>query len=268
MISLILALLTASPANVQAQIGAARCGDTVALAGSFPAKIAIKSRPTCAATLDLTGATINWLFFQGASNWTVKGGEFTGAPYEEIQIEGSDHLVFDRPWLHDYGTAGFSIGTSSQIDIDDASCAHTGGDCVDIGSSQFVTIHRLKAFDLHYSLALHSDVVQIWSVAGQPISSDIAIDHAMAACHCQGFDSFGNGSGLPVKNISLTDSVIATDQVWAANFTGCTGACVMTNNRAETLFGQQHGWGGAQFVMTAAPGATVTLSGNSNGAAP
>jgi len=268
MINLVLALLTATPATLPAQVAAAKCGDTIQAEGTFP-RIGIKARPTCPVTLDLTRATVNWLLIQGASNWTVQGGAFTGSRFMAVQVRDSDHLSFENGVYTAWGTAAISTPNSNHIDIGGNSFSHSNGDATDLVSSQFVRVHHNHYFDMTFhNEGNHTDLVQMWSNVGLPITSDVEIDHNNANCDCQGWDNYGNGDGLLVQNINLHDNVIATSLTAAGSFKLCAGTCTMTNNVATTLPGMPHGWGGAQWVMTPAPGATVKISGNVNGAKP
>ena len=257
------ATLTATPTDIQRQLAAAKPGDTVTLVGDFPNKIRISGRPDAPILLsvDLSQAHLTWLWFAGASNWIVLGGDFSGAPFMSVQISGSDHLIFRRGYFHGFNTAALAVSNSNHIDIESVTCAHASGDCVDIGSSQFVTVNDSRAFDLPYSKALHTDMVQAWNVAGQPAVSDLTITHNSASGHMQGFDNFG-GVGGTMSNVVVKDNVATIDSVWAASFLKCI-QCTMTGNTAHTLAGMPHGWPPPSWMLNG-----VKPPGNQNGAKP
>lgn len=261
---LISALLAATPANINAQMTAAKCGDTVQAVGNF-SRINLSNLP-CTATLDLTQANVTYIYANKAANWFVENGFVTGSSAQSIQVINSNNLHFSGIVLDNFGKTGIGLLTSNNIEIDHITFEHSMADATDIVSSQFVHIHDNKYIDLVYdNTILHADMVQMWSLVGSPITSDIEIDHNIGITTSQGFDSFGNGDGLPVQNINIHDNNVSTTMVWAGNFTNCQGKCSMVNNYAQTAFGQPHGWGGTVWVMT---GPNVTFSGNTNGVAP
>lgn len=275
MITLILALLTATPATWPQVLAKAQPGDTVIASGVFATKIGLPAtKPdltTPRITLDLTGATVQWLVIANTSGWIIQGGDLgAGAPNMAVQMINADHVTMIGPYFHNYRTAGLSMQWSHMIDIESPVCAHnTGGDCIDVISSQDVQARNGRAWDLTYSAALgHTDLLQAYSVVGQPITARLTITGWWATCQCQGFDNYGNGDGLPIANVDIEDNHLAIDMVGAIDFLGVGGASKMLNNTLMTLSTMPKGWGGAQAVMTPAPGATATVSGNTNGAKP
>lgn len=261
MISLLLALIIATPANANGQIGAARCGDSVAMVGAFTAKVSIAGKPTCIVPIDASQATINWLWFNNAQNYAVSGGDFTGAPYAAVQISGGAELSIAGATLEHFGTAGISMQGASHVTVTGNSFQHSGGDAIDVISSQFVDIEHNRVADLTYTAALHSDNVQMWNVAGLPPVSDVMIAHNTGDCHCQGYDNFG-GLGTPMARISIIDNQVAIDTQWAASLNACAD-CVISGNTAYTLMGMPHGWVAPNWFMAGAP-----VAGNIAGMAP
>jgi hypothetical protein len=258
---------TATPANAAAQFAAAACGDTIALVGTFPAKVTIGARPACVVQVDASAATVSWLWFNSASNFAFTGGTFLGQPYDAMQISASDHLEFAGGHYQGAGSAAFGMLNSSYINIHDNDFAHGGGDAIDVVSSQHVRVVANRFHDLTYG-PNHTDLVQVWNQLSGQAADDIVITDNWGICRCQGFDNYGAGDPRPITNVDVERNRVATDMVGGIDFRGVGGASVMKDNYLMTLATQPKGWPGVLAQMTAAPGGTVTQSGNVNGAAP
>jgi parallel beta-helix repeat protein len=249
------ATLTANASNVQSQITAARCGDTILVRGDLPIRISIKSHPACPVTLDLTAATVQILFFQGASNWKVIGHGHgagvvgLGSPYNAIQVVGSDHLVFSGLTLTGYGShggAGITMTDSNNIEIEDNIFRDAPGDGIDVISSQHIAVTRNTCERLPYGVVLHTDCVQIWNKPKDPFTVvDVVVDHNRASGHMQGFDTFGAGDPRPLVGVSITNNDAEIDIQWAGAINTPNSPCVqckIRGNNSKTLPSYPRNW--------------------------
>ena len=275
MLGVVFALLTATPATVNQIIPKAVCGDTVQLATGIYARVDLNTKPACTVAIDISAATINWLYASNASNFDIEGaktGLITGGQPETVQIRQSDHISIRGVEFMNWSNQGAAISTlnSNHLDIGGNEFAHSQGDATDLVSTQFVRVHDNRYWDLNYvNGENHTDALQVWSVVGLTPSSNIEADHNDINCACQGLDDNGT-AGMPTEtDMSFHDNLIATTMTEAVQLANCSARCSLVNNTARTAYGMPIGWGGAQVKSIATPGGeAATFTGNVNGANP
>lgn len=231
--------------NVQVALAAAQCGDTIKAEGSFIAPIVVRGRPRCPVVLDLIGATINKIGFYGASNWTVKGGTFTGGRFMAVQVINSDHLKFLDGTYRAYGNAGISLLDSSFILIQGNSFSDANADGVDLVSSQDVEF-RNNSCTLFYTSKLHADCLQMWNKPGDPLTvMRVIADGNQCTGNMQCIVTFGAADPRPVSDITITNNRADISTKWAGAIntadTPCL-RCTMKGNVATTYPGMPRSW--------------------------
>ncbi len=235
----------ATAQNINAITLAAQCGDTIKATDEFLAPIIVKSRPTCPVTLDLTDATVTSMRFVGASNWTVKGGTFTGARFIAVQVIGSDHLKFLNGTYRNYGNAGISLLNSSFIIVQGNSFSDANADGVDLVSSQDIEF-RNNSCSLSYTQKLHADCLQIWNKPGNPLTvARVIADGNKCFGRMQCIVTFGAGDPRPISGITITNNYAHIRTKWGGQINAPGPVCLeckMTGNVAETYPGMPPSW--------------------------
>jgi hypothetical protein len=198
------------------------------------------------------------LFIAGSSNWIIQNSNFTVTKYANINIVNSEHIsvrdsTFDHP-----GSTALSISTSKYVWALRNQVKGSGGDGFDIAASQFVVISK-NVCENNVVTPTHPDCVQAWDVKGKDLVSDIWITDNEASGKTQGFDGFDHGDG-GFDRVYVIGNKISTTAVWAGQFNACRH-CIMANNKAITLDGQPHGWGGARWLLTDGKDGTTPDSG-------
>lgn len=248
--------LQAVAGNVQTQLALAAKGgaDGLKLSGVFPRVTVYHLRPSAPIVLDLSDATIASLAFQDSANWQCHGGRFVGAVYAANQILGCDNLGFYDADYSGFGTAGISIGQSSNITVARNRLHLSLGDGVDIGASQGCAVVDNFIFDLTYASdppGLHSDGVQWWNVKGQKACSDLTISRNAIVTQSQGIGCYSpyDLTDPGYERIVCEDNLISTTMTWAMHGVNCRNS-VFRRNHAQTRIGSHPGWGGARIVLT------------------
>jgi hypothetical protein len=265
------AVLVATAANVQTQIGVAKDGDVIQAVGQLPPKVTIYNQHHVApVTLDLTQATLPWLFVANSGGWNIigdgHGGGVVGAgtPYDAIQVSGSDHLAFSGLTLAGYGAkggAGIGLLDSHNVTVHDNVFRDAPGDGIDVVSSQDVSIYGDRCLWLAYGTVLHADCVQIWNKPGDPSSvARVYVDHMTCIGDEQCITAFGNGDPRPLVDVEITDNDAAIGIQWAGSIDKgnvCQG-CVKLRNHAQALSGYPANWAKVGWYAgdTPAPGNT------------
>jgi hypothetical protein len=240
--------LVATANTVQKVFSQAKCGDWIKLSGEFPPYVKISElKPSCPVVIDGSGTTLSNLTIANSSNLIVQDSRFGVTKYANLNVVNSYDIsvrgsVFESP-----GSAAVSITTSNHVWVLRNHVEGSRGDGFDIAGSQFVVISQNVCTD-NVVTPIHPDCVQAWDVKGKDLVSDIWITRNEAFGLTQGFDGFDHGDG-GFDRIYVVDNKISTTAVWAGQFNACRH-CIMANNKAITLAGQPHGWGGARWFMT------------------
>jgi hypothetical protein len=246
------ALVTATPANVEASLAKARGGDTIALApGAYPRITVYGLRPASTVTIDASAATIGSMAFTNASNFVVEGGSFGPARFQIVQVINSDHLALRHGYYSGAGAAGIAVTASAHIDIVGNRFRNSAGDGVDIAASQFITVDGNSCAAFASANGVHPDCVEAWSVVGKLQTSDLDIENNVAVGHMQGFTGFDHGVG-GYSRVTVKNNVAAIDFSWAGQWNACQG-CVMTGNIAYTLPTLPRGFVPPTWQLTALP---------------
>ena len=108
-------------------------------------------------------------------------------------------------------------------------------DGINIAGSHNVTATGNSCSGTVISAGAHPDCIQMWSIAGRPVQSDITLSKNIINGPTQGLTSFteANGGGL---RISIIDNIIATSYPQGIACYGCVDS-IITGNILTTLAG-------------------------------
>lgn len=226
------AYFTATSANLKAVFAAAGAGDTIALSGSF-GKLGLSDRSFARPLLiDARNARFNGrLDIENVDGLTFSGGTFGSSTASwqaggTLNVESSSNIVFKSLTMIADGKGkarGLTFRDSDSISLLNSS--FTGfriaagantvtqglfsgnriigatSDGINIVNSHFVTATNNICTSTTPSAGAHPDCIQLWSLAGQPVQSDIRLLGNKAYGHTQGFTSFDplRGGGLRIE---------------------------------------------------------------------
>lgn len=213
------AIHTATQASFNTVFSTAQAGDTIVLQGAFNDEIRIRNRHfSTAVTIDATSATINrTLRINTSSGIAITGGQWNhNATYGQmVTIKDSTDIKLARAnFTGTSATISSALGVvqSSGISISDNKFTNVRTSIVITSTTDsLVTRNRIlgatsdgiDVADSHRILVssnycggtvphstAHPDCVQLWSLAGMPVQSDIVILNNVAEGATQGFTSF------------------------------------------------------------------------------
>ena len=238
------AILNATPTNLLSVFAAARDGDTIMAAGTF-GSVALQNRVfTTRVTLDATSAIFaDTLTIQNVTGLTVLRGTF-GSKTEALRssravaITKSSNIKFQNgTFIGNGATAGsaaslgltvsasnvvqisagrfsnFKVGlgvlSSTNVKVDSSRFTAMTSDGINIVNSRFVTATANTCVGTVAFAGAHPDCIQLWSVLGNPVQSDVALVRNIARDATQGFTSFNvsDGGGLRISMIGNTVAV-------------------------------------------------------------
>jgi hypothetical protein len=220
------ARLTATPADWPTQYAAAKPGDTLKFVGSFPTRMDLPSRvfqPPL--KIDATDAQfLDSVSFRNVTGIQMQGGVF-GNPHgttrqnRAIVFFGGSDIHVDRVKAVGSGTGGgiamvgvtngsvsnstftnlnvgIGIGPMSrEIRVLNNLFDRATSDGIDIFGSHGVVASYNHCRDTRPAPGAHPDCVQMWSVKGNPVQSDIELSFNTAVGATQGLTSFNADNG-------------------------------------------------------------------------
>ncbi len=260
------AILAATAANLSSVFASASGGDTIKLSGRF-GTLGLSNRAfTSTVTMDATNAQFtDTLAISDVSRLTVLGGTFgssTGATRtgRAVGIYNSNNVTFSKSFFVGNGTgvgittAGaaninvsadnfrnlkLGIGVTSSNDVCISSGRFIGmtSDGINIADSHRVTATGNRCSGTAPAVGAHPDCIQLWSVLGNAVQSDIMLTRNIVSGATQGLTSFNpdNGGGL---RISMIGNTISTSFPQGIACYACVDS-VFTGNKLTTLPGAQ-----------------------------
>lgn len=262
------ATLDATAATIGAVWGSAQAGDTIRLNGSFGLTLLQYKSSTRAITLDATKAVFtDSLLIRHVDGLRVIGGTYgatTGGPTaygRAVVVNYGSNIGFYSPVVvGNAGGQGISFSDTVGATVKSGSFAGlysgvsmtrvtngymygnsvTGAlsDGFDIADSHNVTATRNSCSAGAPVAGAHPDCIQMWSVAGHAVQSDITVTHNVATGPTQGFTSFDADKGGELRATITSNWVATTYSQGIACY-----ACVDSNisyNRVSTLAGAAH----------------------------
>ncbi len=212
-------------------------GDTVVMTGQFYVMTTRDLSFSSPVFIDATAAVFHrtWTI-RNVDNLSVTGGKFLFQPEDPsylkaIQVFSGNNISFDRGTYKDRGklgaisftdTLGVNISNSTFTNMKNSIVLSrvTGGtiynnktvgttvDAIDIAASHDIVVNHNSCINAIPTLNAHPDCIQIFSVAGLPISSNIEISDNLAFGDTQGFTKFAFGG--PATNISIVRNLVET----------------------------------------------------------
>ena len=271
-----------SAATLAATFAKAQGGDTIKVSGTFSGAVLSNSTFTKLTTLDLTAAVFtSTLELNNVDNLAVSGGTFNlagdAAWTRGIQINGGRNVYVNKPKISGSGTQwGVSIVGTANAQVSGGTfnllnaailygsasgqAAHnliTGStsDGIDIANSHTVTASYNSCSGGVPAAGVHPDCIQLWSVAGDPLQSDIIVSHNIAKGSTQGFTSFSSGGGG--VRLQFLGNIVATSSFpQGVACYDCVDSMV-TGNSVSTLPGSTF-----QTTINVVGGSNNLVSGN------
>jgi hypothetical protein len=232
-----MAVLVATPANVVAQLAAAKPGDTVQLVGAFD-HVALKNRVfSPPLTLDLTQATLVNLHLDAAQGVTIQGGVFKAKPGDwlgALYVGGHcAHVKISGVTIDASGGPGVTFRDSMDCSLESSRIDNTrvgvtvmnvdgfsvvgntlvgmSADGVDVYSCWLGRVTHNVICGSHATDDAHRDGIQLGdTIAGAAPSSDIEVAYNLIHGDTQGVTSFRPNPGH--LRISIHDNMVVGSQ--------------------------------------------------------
>ncbi|MEY2883478.1 MAG: hypothetical protein RL490_1202, partial [Pseudomonadota bacterium] len=260
------AILTATSTTIGSVFVNAQDGDTIKLQGSF-GSFALQNRTFgTRLTIDASAATISdTLTIKNVNNLYITGGKFGSttnamragrsiAVYNGSNItiikavvanNGNDMgITFAgtiRPTVTAVAFSGnrLGIGVTSVTDAKISSNTFTkmSSDGINVVDSQRVLVTANKCSGTVPAALAHPDCVQLWSLAGKPMQSDITITNNIVTGATQGLTSFDPSTASGTR-ITISGNDIFTSYSQGIACYGCFDS-VFSNNTLRTMAGAQ-----------------------------
>ena len=255
-------ILTVTPQNFDTVYKNVQAKDVLQMTGVFD-DLKLTSRSFAAPVMiDATNAQFTGtISLWGIDNLKFSGGTFriAGGPIytKAVAVYGGSNITFDRAVV--YGSAGESgitfAGTTNATVSNSVfhglrsgigfSAVNRGlatknkiyeadSDGIDIADSHFVKATYNSCTNGNPGPGVHADCIQLFSLAGHPIQSDITISNNTAIGPTQGFTSFANGGGG--LRLHIINNVVATSQPQGIACYDCIDSDI-SYNRVTTLPG-------------------------------
>lgn len=285
------ATLDANADTIGGVWNAARPGDTIRLSGSFGLTWLQNKSSTRGLTLDATNAVFtDSLTIKHVDGLKIIGGTYgatTGEPTaygRAVLIKGGSNITFYSPVVvGNAGGQGISFSDTVNATVKSGNFAGlysaismtrvTGGymsgntitgelsDGIDIADSHTVTATRNSCSAGAPVAGSHPDCIQMWSIAGHAVQSDITITNNTATGPTQGFTSFDADKGGELR-LTLTSNRVSTTYPQGIACYGCVDSNI-SYNKVTTLAGAAH-----MTNIHIIGGSNNTVVGNTIGALP
>lgn len=267
------AILNANPANLLSVFASAKDGDTIVAEGTF-GSLALQNRAfTTRVTLDATRATFaDTLTIQNVSGLNVLRGTFgsktaalrslravaitnsTGVKFQNSLFLGngatagssasfgmtitlSKHVQISAGHFESF-RLGIGVNTSNNVKIDSSKFVKMTSDGINIANSHFVTATANTCSGTVPHAGAHPDCIQLWSMAGNPVQSNILLQRNIARGATQGFASFNAADGGGLR-ISMINNIVETSYPQGIACYSCVDS-IFTGNTVSTLPGAMY----------------------------
>ena len=239
-----LALITATPATLPGALAAAQAGDTITLAaGDYPGTLALAKRTFVPPlTIVMDGARVHQITLSAVDGLVLSGGTVQGAPGDADPPKRG--IGLSARWARHLSVLGLVVtgwplgavvNESSDVTIRRVWFRGLRSDGLDIANSQRVAVDKVTCSDFHPSATDHGDCVQLWSSAGLPQTTDVAIRGSQSVGHMQGFDAFNHTSTgqLGFARLTITGNLVRNDYGNAIAVYDATDSVVTGNDVAS-----------------------------------
>ena len=264
------AVWNATSSNLNSIFTSAQSGDTINLSGSFGATWLMNRTFAARLTINATNAVFtDTLTIDKVTGMTIIGGKF-GSPTEPMRstrtviVQNSNGVKLQSQTFIGNGKVAFgaasqgvmvrysnnvqvSAGTfsnflvglaiisSTNIKADSSRFSGMTSDGINIIDSRFVTATANTCSASIPAPGAHPDCIQLWSIAGNPVQSDIALLRNIANGATQGFTSFNadDGGGL---RISMIGNIVTTSFPQGVACYNCSNS-IFSDNILKTVPG-------------------------------
>ena len=266
------AILQASQANLHTVFAVAKGGDTIQLNGAFGATWLSNRTFTSRLTLDATNAVFNnTLTIDRVTGLNVVSGTF-GSTTQAMRVINSVVVVGStdidmrsntfvgngviagadanrgllvrnstnvKVWSGSFNNlhTGLGVMSSSNIILDYSQFNTMTSDGINIADSHFVTATGNQCSGTTHFAGAHPDCIQLWSIFGRPVQSDISLIDNIALGNTQGFTSFNASAGGGLR-ISMIGNYVATTFPQGLACYSCVDS-IFRDNIVNTLPGAQ-----------------------------
>lgn len=246
----VITLTPRSNKDVDALMKTVKPGDTLKLSGTFESAVRIGKRDFGGVTLDATGATLReGLILQAVHNLNIVGGTFGRTDVDTrdwgtLRIDNSSHISVSGTTVIGNGNlrgAGIRVSGSEFITVrDNHLSGHFGSillhssknslitrnkmveaasDGIQIVDSNRVIVSSNSCSNFTRVLPAHPDCIQLWSVSGRPLQSDIFVLNNSAIGDMQAYLSSDpkTGSGTRLTFAGNYAAVTFTHTVTCGN---------------------------------------------------
>lgn len=278
---------TANAGNLAAVLAKARGGDSVTLQGRFGATRLSNLDFSAPVRINAWNATFtDTLTLSGVNNLSFRGGKFGSATSSlrlgrAVSIYSSANIGFALPTvlgksggvgIYGRGTNNLNVSDGNFLglrvgivydgvtrgEISANTIRKSVSDGINIVDSHFITARGNSCGSGSPTASAHPDCIQLWSILGNAVQSDIALIDNYAYGATQGFTSFDSSSGGGLR-ISMIGNRIDTSLPQGIACYGCFDS-VFSDNVLTTLPGSR-----SRTSINIIGGANNTLSNNSIG---
>lgn len=273
------ATLTATAATFDAKLSSLAAGDTLALVGSF-GEVRLMNRTFAqTVTLDASNATFTTaMVFDNVWNVALHGGTFNigsnGAYAKGVAVYNGANVYIEGITVNGGGTvdqfgvtingthnaqvtfskfnglySGIALGAVAGGFLAKNSFTASTSDGIDIADSHGVTASRNTCTGATPRAGAHPDCIQMWSVAGHALESDISVTYNTSIGAMQGFSDFDAG-----QNITISNNIVSSSYAAGVACYDCINSTI-TNNSVSTLAGAPYQ---SQVIVRGGSGNIVT----------
>lgn len=247
-------IVVMTPTTINAALAAVQPGDTIRLQGVFSSLVRIRDRDFGGVTIDARAATITGsMLLQRVHNLKIVGGTWqTGGTGTALRIEDSSHVSLSHAQL--LGTdrlgTGMRVIRSSFMTVRDNrfealrngiikqtvtdslttrnQWLNGGEDGMKLLDSQRVIVSHNSCTGFQPLPTYHPDCIQLWSLAGRPVQSDIHILNNIAIGPQQGLASF-DPAEFSGTRIHFVGNLVASSAPHSITCLGCTDSLFADN---------------------------------------
>ena len=266
------AVLNANPTNFASVFAAARDGDTIKASGTFGA-VSLRNRTFATGiTLDATDAVFtNTMMIQNvtglkvlrgtygsrtqamssgraiivstSANVTLQNNTFIGngltpgignLANHGVLVQSSNNVKVSAGNFSNLYT-GIGVGSSTNVHLDSSKFTGMTSDGINIADSHFVTAIANTCVGSVPFFGAHPDCIQLWSLTGRPVQSDITLQGNYAYGDTQGFASYNPEAGGGLR-ISMIGNIVETTYGEGITCYNCTDS-IFRDNLLSTLPG-------------------------------
>lgn len=258
---------TATPANFAAVFDAAQPGDLITLSGNFGAVTLADKSFAVPLRIDASAATFSdTLLIKNVTGVSFNGGYFGSTTRATryaaaVAAYADSNISFTKAYMVGAQTgtgiayiggtgltvtastfdglrSGVDFGSSAGATLTHNVSTNSASDGFDVANSHFVSITSSTCSNGLPSAGAHPDCVQLYSLPGNPVQSDITIANNVARGPTQGFSSFDPMYGGALR-VDISNNVVATSYPDGISCYACVDS-VFTGNTLTTLPGARY----------------------------